>query len=97
MANVNVTYEEMTNAASYLTTGEDDLNQKLGSLESYINNLVSSGFVTDTASVSFQEAYQKFTMNTKSGLEALTSMATYLRNAAAKMQETDQSLTVSYQ
>ena len=96
MANVNVTYEEMEQAAARLTSGESDLNAKLTELQNFIQNLVSSGFVTDAASVSFSDAYQKFTTNTRTGLEALTSMGTYLRNASSKLQETDQSLTVSY-
>jgi len=96
MANVNVTYEEMEQAAGRLVSGESDLNSKLTELQNFIENLVSSGFVTDAASVSFHEAYTKFTTNTRTGLEALTSMGKYLREAATRLRETDQSLTVSY-
>ena len=96
MANVNVTYAEMGSAATYLESGESDLNSKLTELRSYIQNLVSSGFVTDAASVSFGQAYDQFTSNTMTGLQALTSMANYLRTAATRLQETDQSLTVNY-
>ncbi len=96
MANVNVTYEEMRVAASRLESGESDLNGKLSELQSYIQNLVSSGFVTDAASVSFSSAYEQFTSSTRTGLQALSSMADYLRTAAARLQETDQSLTVTY-
>jgi len=96
MTNVNVTYEEMRNAATRLETGEEDLNAKLAELQAFIQNLVSTGFVTDAASVSFNDAYQKFTSNTKTGLEALSSMAAYLRTAATTLEETDQSLTVNY-
>ncbi|MDR1213187.1 MAG: WXG100 family type VII secretion target [Propionibacteriaceae bacterium] len=51
--------------------------------------------MTDAASVSFNDAYNQFTTNTRRGIEALTSMANYLRTAAQRLQETDQSLTVS--
>jgi uncharacterized protein YukE len=86
----------MQNAASRLETGESDLNSQLTTLQTFIQNLVATGFVTDTASVSFNEAYNQFTANTRTGLQALSSMATYLRTAATRLQETDQSLTVSY-
>jgi len=96
MANVNVSYEEMENAATRLGAGEEDLNQKLNELQSFIQNLISSGFVTDSASVSFGEAYNQFTTSTRTTLTALTKMGTYLRTAATRLKETDQSLMVSY-
>ena len=96
MANVNVTYEEMEQAAGRLETGEEDLNTKLTELQNYIQNLISSGFVTDSASVSFGEAYNQFTTSTRTTLQALTSMGTYLRTASTRLKETDQSLMVTY-
>jgi len=96
VANVNVTYEEMQQAATRLESGEADLNTKLTELQAFIQNLVTSGFVTDAASVSFGEAYDQFTSSTRTGLQALSSMATYLRTAATRLAETDQSLTVSF-
>ncbi|MDR1213028.1 MAG: WXG100 family type VII secretion target, partial [Propionibacteriaceae bacterium] len=59
MANVNVTYDEMRQAATTLESGESDINSELTRLQSYIQNLVSSGFVTDAASVSFNDAYNQ--------------------------------------
>jgi uncharacterized protein YukE len=96
MANVNVSYDEMTTAASRLETGETDMNTKLTELQTFIQNLVTNGFVTDAASVSFGTAFTEFTSSTRKGLEALTSMGTYLRTAATRLKETDDSLTVNY-
>jgi WXG100 family type VII secretion target len=96
MADMNVTYEEMEQAATRLETGESDMNTKLTELQTFIQNLVTNGFVTDTASVSFEQAYNEFTTSTRTGLQALTSMGTYLRTASTRLKETDQSLTVSY-
>ena len=96
MANVNVTYDDMQNAAARLESGESDMNTKLTELQNFIQNLVSSGFVTDSASVSFSAAYNEFTSSTRKGLEALSGMAGYLRTAATRLKETDDSLTVSF-
>ncbi len=96
MANVNVSYEEMRTAATRLTTGESDLNGKLIELQGFINGLVSSGFVTDSASVSFNEAFNNFKLRTSEGLKALTEMSTYLQTAATRLKETDDSLMVTF-
>ncbi len=96
MANVNVSYEEMRTAATRLTTGENDMNGKLTELQSYISGLVSSGFVTDSASVSFNEAFLKFKTETTRGLTALSEMSTYLQTAATRLKETDDSLMVTF-
>jgi hypothetical protein len=60
MPNVNLTYDEMDQAASYLTASKDGLTCRQNNLQSYISNLISSGFVTDSASVRFGEAYRDF-------------------------------------
>jgi uncharacterized protein YukE len=86
----------MERAASRLETGESDMNSKLTELQNFIQNLVQTGFVTDAASVSFNEAYAQFTTSTRTGLQALSSMGTYLRTAATTLKETDQALTVSF-
>ena len=96
MANVSVTYDDMQQAATRLETGESDMNTKLTELQNFIQDLLSGGFVTDAASVSFGEAYNQFTASTRKGLEALSSMGTYLRTAATRLKETDDSLTVSF-
>lgn len=97
MANVSVTYDEMEQAAVRLESGESDINSKLAELQSFIQNLVTSGFVTDSASVSFGEVFTKFTSSTRTAVEALSSMGTYLRTAASRLKETDQGLTVSFE
>ncbi len=96
MSNINVSYEEMRTAATRLTTGESDLNAKLAELQSYIGNLVSTGFVTEAASVSFNESFTQFKTRTTEALTALTQMSTYLQNAATRLKETDEALRVTY-
>ncbi|WP_448061458.1 WXG100 family type VII secretion target [Cellulomonas hominis] len=92
MANVNVSFQDMNDAATRLTTGQDDITQKLEELRAFIGSLISSGFVTDQASVAFGESYQTFTQGATTTISALTNLGEYLRRAAQTLQETDQAL-----
>jgi len=89
---MNVTYQEMHDAATKLTTGESDINSKLTELKNYIAQLVSSGFVTDQASGRFNDTYQQFTTAATQTISALDGLASYLNQAANAIQETDQQL-----
>ena len=57
MANLNVTYDELRTAGNQLITGKGDLENRLMELKSYIDNLVSEGYVTSSSSGAFQEQY----------------------------------------
>jgi WXG100 family type VII secretion target len=92
MANVNVTYDDMTSAANHLTAGKEDLIGKLNDLDAYIRNLVSSGFVTDAASVRFGETYGEFTQGTTQVVNGLDGLSQFLTTAAEQLSETDQAL-----
>jgi len=92
MANMNVTYQEMTDAANKLTTGKEDINSKLTDLKNFIAQLVSSGFVTDQASGRFNETYQNFTTAATQTISALDGLSSYLKQAAQALQDTDQQL-----
>ena len=67
MANLNVAYQEMRDAATRLTTGQDEITTKLNELKGFIESLISSGFVTDQASVAFGESYRQFTQGAMRG------------------------------
>ena len=92
MANVNVTYEEMTSTADQLSQGQSDLTDTLNRLKSIVDGLISSGFVTDSASGAFGETYTQFTSGATQTIGALDGLQTYLRRAADTMQQTDSSL-----
>ncbi|MCL2594073.1 MAG: WXG100 family type VII secretion target [Promicromonosporaceae bacterium] len=91
-ANLNVTFGDMEGAATYLRNGRETLDSTLDGLRSYIQNLVSSGFVTDQASGAFNDTYYQFTNNASGTIAALESLATFLEQAATAMRETDQAL-----
>ena len=46
MANMNVTYDELRSQAGQLRNGQQQMTDILHNLQSQVNNLVSSGFVT---------------------------------------------------
>jgi len=91
-ANLNVTYADMEGAARYLQQGQADLNSQLQSLQNYIQNLVSSGFVTTQASVAFNDTYRQFTQGATQTISALEGLSSFLIQAANTMQETDSAL-----
>jgi len=92
MANLNVTYGDMTSAAQRLTAGKDDITAKLHELQSLVNNLVSGGFVTDTASGAFHSSYEEFTKGTTQAVNGLDGMSQFLNKAADALQNVDQQL-----
>ncbi|HWU47592.1 MAG TPA: WXG100 family type VII secretion target [Humibacter sp.] len=92
MANMNVTYGEMTDAANRLISGKDDITSKLHELQSLVNNLVSGGFVTDAASGAFHTSYEQFTKGTQQAVDGLDGMSQFLTKAADALQNVDQQL-----
>jgi WXG100 family type VII secretion target len=96
MANVNVTYDELEDAARYLLAGENDLKSKFAELKARIDGLTSSGFVTDMASGAYAETYNTFTTNMNNAVSALDTLANDLIQTANVMRETDQRLSSQY-
>jgi WXG100 family type VII secretion target len=92
MANVNVTYQEMQDAAARLKHGQDSLDQILMDLSNLINGLIASGFQTEFASGAFGDTYDKFTNGTKQAISGLEGLSNFLTSAANAMQETDTQL-----
>ena len=92
MANLNVTYDEMRQAAGRLRQGKDDIHNTLGELKALVDNLVSSGYSTDLSSPAFHDTYDSFTTGTKQAVDALDGLAQYLEVAAQTLEETDSSL-----
>lgn len=93
MANVNVTYEQMSSAGTRLTSGQTEIEGQLTTLRNEVHNLVNSGYVTDSSSKQFEAAYLEFDQGAKKMLEGLTSMSKYLHTAAETFREADTQLT----
>ncbi|WP_234313574.1 WXG100 family type VII secretion target [Streptomyces sp. NBRC 109706] len=92
MSDMDVTYDDMQEAGDRLIDERDQIDQKLSSLQSYIDNLVQTGFVTSRASRAFDESYREFTTGARRVIEGLEGMGTYLKTAADTYRETDEGL-----
>jgi len=92
MPNLNVTYQDMHDAATRLSQGEDEINSKLTQLKSLVDSLVAGGYVTDRSSVAFSNSYQEFTDGASKTIAGLTGMASYLNKAADALSQTDSDL-----
>ena len=92
MANVNVTYQQMQDAATRLNNGRTEIDDLLGQLKSLVDSLVAEGYVTDSSSKSFQSSYDEFTTGAKNTIGGLEGMAQYLTTAAQTFQDADTQL-----
>ena len=69
MANISASYDEMNQQAASLRSTRDNIQQMLQQARMQVDNLVSSGFVTDSASGAFQANYQEFTTSATKKLQ----------------------------
>lgn len=92
MANLNVTYGDMQDAASRLANGQQEINTQLSRLKSLVDSLVSGGYVTDQSSIAFGSSYQEFNDGATKTIAGLEGMSTYLNKAAEALQQTDADL-----
>ena len=92
MANISASYADMSGVATQLNTGEQTITADLQRLQSVVQQLVQSGFVTDQASKAFDESYSNFTKGAAQMMQGLNGMASYLNQAVSAMQDTDSSL-----
>jgi len=92
MPDTNITYAEIQQAAQRLTSGEATINDQLSQLQSVIEQLLSNGFTTDTASGAFESAYQEFTAGIRSVIAGLTEMSSFLNSVSNAYQEMDQNI-----
>ena len=77
MANMNVTYDQMNSAANRLRAGQADLEAKLTELRSLVNELVSNGFTTSSASGAFNTSYEQFTTGAQRTVQGIEGMASF--------------------
>ncbi len=94
MPDVNVTYEQMENAAQRLSAGQEEITSQLSQLKAMVDDLVGGGFVTDVASKAFEEAYTEFNTGVSQTIEGLEVMSSYLKMTAEKFREADQTSTI---
>ena len=93
--NVNVTYADMQSAANQLKAGEQQIEGDLARLKQLVDNLVASGYVTDSSSRQFEASYAEFSAGATKMIQGLMGMGQYLDAAARAFQETDAQLAAS--
>ena len=92
MANISASYEEMRNQARQLRTTRDTINQSLTTARQQVDNLVSSGFVIDSASDTFQASYREFTASGARTIDSLDALSRNLEKIVSTSEEADRDL-----
>ena len=95
MANLNVTYQDMEDAAGRLTNGQNEIESKLSELKSLVDSLVSGGYVTDKSSKAFDASYAEFNDGATKTIAGLEGMSGFLKAAAQALGDTDTQLANS--
>jgi WXG100 family type VII secretion target len=93
MTNVRVDYEQLRTSANQLRTGQQEVESQLQRLKSLIDNLVASGFVTDQASVKFQQSYDQWNSGARNVIAGLEGMSGFLNQTVARHQALDGELS----
>ena len=95
MANVNVTYTDMQDAARKLREGQGEIESTLQRLKGQIDALVAGGYVTDSSSKAFSGAYEEFNTGVTKVVTGLEGMGGYLDTAAKTFQQADSELAAA--
>lgn len=89
MSHINVSYADIEQAAAQLGHGREEIGERLQRLQAVIQQLVSSGFVTEHASVKLDGAYSEYTTSANSVIAKLSEIQTFLLQTAGSMRELD--------
>ncbi|WP_327071289.1 WXG100 family type VII secretion target [Kitasatospora sp. NBC_01250] len=95
MANLNVTYQEMSDTATTMRNNKADIDDKLNQCKSIVDNLTTNGFVTEQASGKFDEVHTEFNTSATQAMETLDQLSQWLDKAVAAMQDMDTQLSGS--
>ncbi len=95
MANLNVTYADMQDAAKRIDAGQSDIETKLRELKTLVDSLVTGGYVTDSSSKAFESSYTEFNDGATKTISGLEGISQYLNAAAEALRSTDEELARS--
>jgi WXG100 family type VII secretion target len=95
MANLNVTYDDLRDAAQRLIAGKDDLHSKLAELSALVQNLTANGFQAEHSSAAYRDSYEQFNTGTRQAIDGLEGLSKFLVSAADSLQQTDEGLASS--
>ncbi|MGK5533380.1 WXG100 family type VII secretion target [Streptomyces sp. URMC 129] len=92
MADLDVTYQDMHDAADRLHTAKEELTTKLDQLRVYVSDLVQDGYVTTRSSRAFDQSYEEFTTGGRQAVESLQGLGDFLHGAADGFRDLDKQL-----
>lgn len=92
MSNIHVSFAEIEYAAELLGQGREEITSRLHALQQQMQNLVSSGFITDQASKRFQESYIDYTSSANVVIAKLDEIQGFLKQTASALREVDQQI-----
>jgi WXG100 family type VII secretion target len=92
MANLNVTYDELRDAAARLRAGKDEMQSKLAELSNLVQSLTASGFQAEQSSAAYRDSFEQFRTGTSSAVDGLEGLSQFLISAADALQQTDEGL-----
>jgi WXG100 family type VII secretion target len=92
MANMNVTYADMRDAATRLRNGQADLEAKLQELRGLVEGLVAGGYVTDRSSKAFDASHHEFNTGALQVVGGIEGMSAFLDAAAQTLEDADTQL-----
>ena len=95
MANLNVTYAEMSDSATRMRNNKNDIDARLTECKSIVDNLTGSGFVTDQASGKFDEVHSEFVNTANQLMENLELLSEWLDKAVEALRDMDTQLAGS--
>jgi WXG100 family type VII secretion target len=95
MANLNITYTEMSDSATRMRNNKNDIDARLTECKSIVDNLTGSGFVTDQASGKFDEVHTEFVNTANQLMENLELLSEWLDKAVEALRDMDTQLAGS--
>jgi WXG100 family type VII secretion target len=94
MALIKVTSEDLANASAQLSSGSQEIDTQLGSMQSLVQGLVASDW-QGAASSSFETLYQEWNTSAANLRQALEGISKLLANAASAYASTEQQIQSS--
>ena len=91
---VHVEHAAMAEQAQRLATTRGELDATLAGIQAQIQELVSSGFVTESASTSFSAAQERWNTAARNCVQELELMAQYLTKTSDAFAQVDSEYTV---
>jgi WXG100 family type VII secretion target len=95
MANINVTYDEMSDSAKRMRDNKYEIDSRLNECKSIVEMLTTTGFVTEQASGKFEETHTEFNTAATQVMENLELLSMWLDKAVEALRQMDTELAGS--